>query len=227
MIMLTGLTPSAVAEDGVSVNTSVDLYNRYIWRGLDFTRAPSVQPSLSVAISGLELGAWGAYTLSNEASFADEIDLWLSFTEAFSNGASISVIVTDYYFPNAGRKLFNFNNPGAHLIEIGLSITGAKSFPLTFSGYINVRSDPGHNTYFQLDYPVTAKETDLNFFCGVTGGSKKNPAFYGADKFAVINLGVTAVREIKFSESFSLPLTVALVVNPKAEISYLQTGISF
>lgn len=238
MIMVMGLTPVAIAADGISVNTSADLFNRYIWRGLDIANTPSIQPSLSVVYSGLELGTWGAYTLSNDASDNDEIDFWLSYTTAFSNGVSISAVMTDYYFPNAGIRLFNFNNhnaliddsipdPGAHTIEIGISITGQESFPVTLSGYLNVYNDAGSNTYFQLDYPVTVNETNLNFFCGAAGGSKDNAGYYGVEEFAVINFGVTAVREIKVSESFSLPFTVSLIVNPSAEILYLLTGISF
>jgi len=155
-----------------------------------------------------------------------------------NNGVSFSLLATDYYFPNAGIEFFNFNDydaviddtipdPGAHTMEMGMSITGPESFPVTLSGYLNVYNDAGTNTYFQLDYPVTVNETNLSFFCGVAGGSEDNPDYYGADELAAINLGVTAVREIKVSESFSLPLTISLIVNPKAEISYLQTGVSF
>lgn len=238
MIMVLGLTPAAPAEDGISVNTSVDLYNRYVWRGLDIANAPSIQPSISVVHGSLELGTWAAYTLSNEASEADEIDFWLSHTHTFSNSISITALVTDYYYPNAGISLSNFNNhdafiddtipdPGAHTIEIGMSISGLEFFPGTFSGFLNVYNDAGSNTYFQIDYPFTANETSLNFFFGIAGGSKDNAGYYGTDDFDVINLGVTVVREIKVSDSFSLPLEVSLVINPNAEISHIQTGISF
>ncbi len=238
-IFLTMLsTINVVAENGIAVNTSLDLYNRYIWRGLDIAHTPSLQPTLSVAGRGLELGAWGAYTLSNDASASDEIDFWLSYTHAIEDKLSLTAIATDYYFPNAGIKFFNFNNynaviddtipdPGAHTLEIGLSITGPPSFPAVLSGYVNVYNDAGSNAYFQIDYPVVLNETDLTFFCGAAAGSKDNPDYYSADKFSVINVGVTALREIKVSDSFSLPLTVSFIVNPKAEISYLLAGVSF
>jgi hypothetical protein len=237
MVMMTGWGITAIAEDNVTVNTGVDFYNRYVWRGLDIANTPSIQPSLSVSYDGFELGTWGAYTLSNEASDADEIDFWLSYTHAFVNGVSMTTIVTDYYFPNAGREIFNFNDydaviddtipdPGAHTIEFGLLITGPKYLPVTLSGYLNVYNDAGSNSYFQLDYPITVDKTDLSFFCGVAGGSKDNPDYYGTDELAAINLGVTAMREIKMSENFSIPLTVSLVVNPKSEISHILVGMS-
>ncbi len=238
LLMAVGMSTTVLAQEKVSVNTGVDLYNRYVWRGIDIARTPSIQPSIAVDYSGFELGAWGAYTLSNQASDADEIDFWLSYGRSLDNGFSFSAIATDYYYPNAGRRLFNFNNydalndngsadPGAHTIELGLSVTGAKAFPITLSGYVNVYNDAGNNTYFQADYPVSVEETELNFFCGFAGGSKDNPGYYGTDNLAAINVGVSAVREIKMNSSFSIPLTVSLIVNPRSEISYLLVGMSF
>jgi hypothetical protein len=232
------VTTPAAAGDAVTVNVSADLYNRYIWRGLDIASTPSIQPTLSVAYDGLELGAWGAYSLSNQASGSDEIDFYLSYTKTFSNGTSVSPIVTDYYFPNAGIKFFNFNDhdavvndsipdPGAHTFELGLSVTGPERLPLTLSGYVNVYNDAGNNAYFEADYPLTVKDIDLTFLCGAAVGSTENPGYYGTDNFAVINLGVLASRPLRISSDVSLPLTVGWILNPEAEVSNLLIGLSF
>ena len=109
----------------------------------------------------------------------------------------------------------------------GYSIAGPETFPVTLSGYLNVHNDAGSNTYFQLDYAIKVNETSLNFFCGAAGGSTENASYYGVDEVAVINIGVTSVRNIKVSDSFTLPFTVSITVNPKEEKSYLQTAISF
>ena len=237
-IALAALNDAAVAQGMVTVNTGVDFYSRYVWRGLDIANTPSLQPTFAVDYAGLELGAWGAYTLSNQTPESDEIDFWLSYSKDLKSGVSFSAMATDYYYPNAGIKFFNFNDydavkddtipdPGAHLIELGLSITGPSAFPITLSGYVNVYNESGNNTYFQLDYPVIAGETELGFFCGFAGGSKDNPDYYGTDNLQAINIGVTAVRQVTLSEDVSLPLTVSFIVNPNAEISYLVAGFSF
>ena len=229
---------ASTAAAQVTVNSGVDFYNRYVWRGLDIAKTPSIQPSLSLAHGGLELGVWGAYTLSNETSESDEIDFWLSYAIALRNGASIQLLATDYYFPNAGIDLFNFNNhdamiddtipdPGAHTVELGLAVTGPEAFPLTLSAFVNVYNDAGSNTYFQLDYPLSVGETELGLFCGAAGGSKDNPGYYGTENFNVINIGVSAARSVAVSESFSLPLTVSVIINPHEEISHLVVGMSF
>jgi len=238
LTLIVALLAISAAGDDVSVSTSVDFYNRYVWRGMDIATTPSIQPTVALDCGGLEFGIWGAYTLSNQASESDEIDFWLSYTATLNGGVSITGIATDYYYPNHGIRFFNFNNydatiddtvsdPGAHLIELGLSVSGPEAFPATVAGYINVYNDAGSNTYFQVDYPVTVNETALNLFCGVAGGSKDNPGYYGTDNLQAINMGVTASREIAVSESFSMPLNVSFIVNPKEEMSYLVVGLSF
>jgi hypothetical protein len=222
----------------VSVNTGGDLSSRFVWRGWDIANTPAMQPAVAVGWGNLEFGSWGAYTLSNESSASDEIDFWLSYTVSLNNGTSVMALATDYYFPDAGIDLFNFNNhdamiddtipdPGAHTLELGLSVTGPTSFPITVAGYINVYNDAGSNTYFQLDYPFTVGETQLGVFCGAAGGSKDNPDYYGAESLNAINVGVTAARELKVSSSFSLPLTMSLIVNPRQEIAHIVVGLSF
>ena len=237
ILLLISISGSTFASE-ITVNNGVDFYNRYVWRGLDIANTPSIQPSLSIVLGNFEIGTWGAYTLSNQTSESDEIDFWLGYTFAFENGASVSLLATDYYFPNAGIGFFNFNNydavdefaqpdPGAHTIELGASISLPESFPVTISGYINIHNDAGNNTYFQADYPITAGETELNLFVGATGGSVENASYYGADGFEIINLGMSASKEIKMSESFSLPMTVSFIVNPNDEIAHLLVGITF
>jgi len=237
-VLMTGMTTAATASDEVSINSGVDFYNRYVWRGLDIANTPSIQPTLSVGYGGFEFGAWGAYTLSNESSDSDEIDFWLGYTLELENGVAFTLLATDFYYPNAGIDFFNFNNhdaviddtipdPGAHIIELGLSITGPESFPVTVSGYVNIHNDAGNNAYFQIDYPVIVGETELGLFCGFAAGSEDNPDYYGAEDFSAINVGVSVSREIKVSESFSLPLIVSLILNPEAEISHILVGMSF
>ena len=237
IVLVIGLSISVMAEDKFSLNTGFDFYSRYVWRGLDIASTPSIQPTISIGHCDFEFGVWGAYTISNQTSESDEIDFWLTYSRELESGTAFSAIVTDYYFPNSGIDFFNFNNydaviddtipdPGAHTIEIGLSIAGPESFPMTVSGYLNAYNDAGNNFYFQADYPLTVGNAELNLFLGMTAGSQDNPDYYGADDFSIINTGISTVKEINISDQFSLPLTFSFIVNPKAEISYLLVGAS-
>lgn len=233
LLLVVNLCPGiSSAQSGPEINTGADIVSRYVWRGTDFWAAPNIQPSLSIGYAGLELGVWGAYTLANNTEETDEIDTWLSYTYNIENSVSITVLATDYYFPNTGIKWGNFNDydnddgPGAHTIELGAGITGPEAFPLSVFGYINVYNDEGNNAYFQADYPFQVKETELNVFIGAASGSEDNPDYYGTDDLQVINLGVRAERDIKISGDFTLPLSVSFIMNPNIEVSYLVLGFS-
>jgi len=216
-----------------NISAGVDLVSRYIWRGINFGDAPSIQPALTFSKGGFEVGFWGAYTFSNGANDADENDIWASYTIEFANSSTLTAIFTDYYFPNAGVKFFNFNNhddedgSGAHTLEAGLSYGGPETFPVSVTAYVNFYNDAGKNAYFEVAYSANVQNTDLNFFAGASSGSKENPGYYGTDKFAFINVGVSAGKEVTITENFSIPLSISYIVNPELEVSYLIFGISF
>lgn len=218
----------------VSVSTGADLVNRYIWRGLNVNDEVNIQPSLAVEISGLEVGVWGSYALTDRnLPFSQEVDLWLGYTLEMKDGMSIGVSATDYYFPQAGLKIGNFNNwddpngPGAHLVEAGVVFTGPESFPIALSANLNIYNDPDNTAYFEIAYPFKISEVELSFFCGATGGSVSNPGYYGSEDFNVINTGISASKSVKISEDYSLPVFSSFVLNPRAEIAYLVFGMSF
>lgn len=232
ILLVFSLSPFA---QQTSINVSADLVSKYIWRGLDVNQAPNLQPSLSVSAYGISAGFWGSYSLDNNSNstYSQEIDTWLSYKYQFENGPSVSAVITDYYFPSAGIKWTNFNNyddttgAGAHTLEAGLIFAACEKFPITLSAYMNFYNDAGNNLYFQIDYPINVAETPLNFFIGAAAGSEENPAYYGTEKFNVINLGVKASRSIKISEDYSLPVSVTFALNPRSEISYLVFGLTF
>ncbi len=223
VIVTIGETTSAAER--VSVEVGTDAVSRYNWRGLDFGDALSIQPYLRCEYQGLKGGFWGSYS-----SDFEEIDTWISYTVSSEHSLSVTGIVTGYYFPTAGIRLFNFHGadhpdgPGAHLLEAGVSVSGPARIPLTVSGYVNVHNDPGNNTYVQLDYAATQGATALAFSIGAALGSTKNPAAYGTDGFAVINIGAKGSRKLKLDQS-EISLSTAVIVNPRAEVAYLVLGV--
>ncbi len=231
IFILSTLFISSISAQDLSFNAGADVVSRYIWRGLDFGKSPAIQPSLSASYSGFELGAWGSYTLNETASGADELDLYMSYSFNIKS-VSLTAMITDYYFPNNGIRMGNYNNhdddagPGAHTFEAGVSI-GSEKFPLAFSAYYNFYNDAGNNVYLQLDCPFKVKEYDLNLFLGATPGSEDNPAYYGAKEFSVINIGIQASKSVKITNDFSLPVFVTYCLNPQMELSHLVFGVSF
>lgn len=50
--------------------------------------------------------------------------------------------------------------------------------------------------------------------------------FYGTDGFAVTNLALKATKEIKVTESFSVPIFGQVVANPCSQKAYLVIGFT-
>lgn len=232
LFLMIFLSSQIYSQSKLSLSANVDFVNRYVWRGLNIGDAPSAQPSITLSSKGFSFGLWGAYALANNATASDEIDFWASYAFEFENNVGLTLMVTDYTFPNSGVKFFNFNNhddaegAGAHTVEIGASLSMGEKLPLTLSAYYNVYNDAGNNTYFQVDYSTSVNDVSLDLFCGASAGSEENQAYYGTDKFSIINIGAKVSKEIKITNDFSLPLFVSYIVNPNAENSYMVIGIS-
>jgi hypothetical protein len=218
-----------------SLSTSVgaDLVNLYVWRGLLFSDVPALQPALSVSNSWFEAGFWGSVSLAKTDNTTTESDLYCKFKYERPFG-SFSLTATSYYFPTISdssngvdNKYFNYKDKGngAHIVDLCLCYTGA-SLPLTVQFASNVYNDPDHAKYVELGYAFKVKETDMS---AVIGGTFSKSAWYQTkdDKFQIINVGISATKVIKFSETFSVPLNVTYIVNPALEKNYLVLKASF
>ncbi len=205
-------------------NLGVDVYSRYIWRGLDFGNSSSVQPSVSFEYKNFSAGIWGAYSLDNSASPYSEADFWLSYSFNTSFG-NVSLIYTDYFFPDAGLKYFNYENKGtgAHTLEAGIAYTGKESFPITISYYHNFYNDIDNSSYLELSYPFEFENTSLSIFAGA---SLSNSLLYATSKAELINTGFSMTKKIRITEEFVLPVKASYILNPALEASYFIVGFS-
>ena len=210
LLLLSAFNLFAQTELGVGA----DLVSRYVWRGTDYGQAPSIQPGLDFTTSGFSVGFWGAYQLGRDASSlpADELDFYLGYSFAIGS-SSLDLVVTDYFFPNAGGRFGDFDGDGkgSHIVEVGGTFTLPESFPLYLSAYVNAHNDPDNSSYFELGYSTAVNEVGLDIFAGASPGGTN--MFYGTEKFGFVNVGITASKEIKITEDFSLPIFGSFIIN--------------
>jgi hypothetical protein len=204
-----------------SFDLGADVVSRYIWRGADYGESASVQPALSFSSGGFEIGTWASYAMNPDGAPANEHDLWMSYS-----AGPVTVGVTDYYFPNAGFDFFDFDGDGegAHLIEPFASVNGPETFPATFYVGYFAHNDPDNSIYLNASYPFAIDGIELAFGVGASAGES---ALYGTDGFGIIELNLAASKSIPLTDGFSLPLSVAYILNPYAETSFLVVGLSF
>lgn len=247
-------TDTVVQDQGkLTVNLGTDLMSRYIWRGTQFSTGPSVQPTFELAMGGLAIGSWGAYSF--HGTDGAEADLYLSYTTLKE---MVTFTFTDYFFPDetgAPNKYFNYAEKSTgHIFELGISFNGTEKLPLSLlvaanlfgadaKRLNNTPSSPDFNTeignmysvYAELGYSLNIKDVGVDIFAGFTPTSPKEAdnqtgfigetGFYG-EKMGFVNIGATASKEIKITDSFSLPVSASVITNPMTENIYFVFGVS-
>ena len=235
LLMLLLAAPSAFAQPAVSLGA--DLVSRYIWRGIDYGDQVNIQPALAVTINDVvEIGTWASYSISSvgdDEGFAEQ-DFYISTT-----AGPVSFGVTDYYYPSLPdtddelSDLFNFDDGGngAHTLEAFVQIA-PEEFPVSLlvaTAFYNADDFP---TYVELGTGFEFGGVDWGAAAGAVfaldapEGTAGSPFYGTTDDAAFINLSFSAGRDIPITDSFSLPVSAALIANPYTERSYLVFGIS-
>lgn len=202
-----------------TVSFGSDFMSRYVWRGTDVGRSPSIQPALSFTRGGFEVGTSAAYPLFSESFEADEHDFYVSYSvDTRYGGFSVGTTA------NAGATFFRIDGDWqeGNTLELMTSYTGAKA-PFSITAFVNVHNDPQNSVYVEASYPVTVQDVSVTFHAGGVLGES---TFYGVSQTAFTNVGITATREVAFSTTFSLPLVASYVLNPYTETTFLVFGFS-
>jgi len=218
-LMTTSLNLNAQDEESSSpFSVGGDLVSSYLWRGTKFGTGPAIQPYVELGLGNFAIGGWGSYCFTtNEAA---EADLYLSY--GFDFGLSIGM--TDYYFP--GTPYFDYSTEtGSHAFEINLGYeTGGLSLAANY--FLNEAGGAGTmggDMYFEAGYSFGS----FGFVLGAGNGWHTVEADADESDFNVCNIGVTASKDIKVTDSFSLPVSGALILNPDTEQFHVVVGISF
>lgn len=212
---------TAKAQDKVEASVGADLVSGYIWRGQDLGGV-SIQPSASVSFRGFSLEAWGS------VGFESKDDKEFDLTLGYSTGG-FSVSVTDYWF-NSGPGYFQYGARNtAHVFEGQI---GYDFGPLAVNWYTNFagadgldkEGDRAYSSYLSLAAPFKLGGLDWTAEIGATPWATD---FYGANGFAVCDVSLGVSKDIKITDSFSLPLFAKATWNPRSEGAYFVVGLSF
>ncbi len=248
-LMLSFSAETKAQEEESPISFGVGLESRYVWRGYNYNGAsPSVQPSFSVSFGGLEIGAWGGYQLGgiglvggDDNGVAAETDVYVSYTVA----DMVTLTVTDFFYHNeAGtgevNKYFDYEAGNGHWIEASVGVA-PEGFPLSFLAAVNVYGDrhvpegetedeEAFSTYLEATYSKSLTGgVDFKAFAGFAIAPETSGWYTGYSGEGVtgfVNVGVAAEKEIKFTDSFSLPVYSKVIFNPAQENYYIVFGLS-
>ncbi|MDR1524511.1 MAG: hypothetical protein LBS79_04500 [Tannerella sp.] len=224
MLAVAFLTTGSLAKaQEVEVSAGGDIVSSYIWRG-QYLGGVSIQPGASVSVAGLSLAAWGS--VGYDSNDTKEFD----FTIGYGTGG-FSVAITDYWFNtlNANDEINNYfdyaAHTTAHIFEATLGYDfgpAAIVWNTNFAGAdYKADGDRAFSTYIEASAPFKLGGLDLKGEVGLTPWD----GVY-SDKFNIVNIGVTVGKEIRISESFSLPAFTKITFNPYAEKCYFVFGVN-
>ena len=214
------------AQDKVEATVSADVVNQYIWRGTDCGNA-AFQPTLGVSYKGLSLTGWGSTGIVTPAD-TKEFDLTLAYT---TGGFNIGI--TDYWF-SAGAdpegRYFKYNaHTTNHVFEANI---GYDFGPLSLQWFTNFSGndykadgDRAFSSYVELNAPFKLGGLDWNATVGAVP-FEDSGVYGGCSNFAVTNVSLKAAKELKITDSFSLPVFAQVIGNPHDQKAYLVCGFT-
>ena len=215
LMFATGM--SATAQDEVETTVAADVVSTYVWRGMECGSA-AIQPTLGIGYKGLSLSAWGSYGLV-DTNDAKEFDLTL----AYSTGG-FNIGITDYWFNTPEERYFLYDaNKTSHIFEANI---GYDFGPAAIQWFTNFAGNDGYNkdgkraysSYVELSAPFKLASVDWS---AAVGAVPYATDFYGVDGFAVTNVSLKATKDIKVTDSFSIPVFAQVAANPSTEKAYL------
>lgn len=222
MALMFATEMSATAQDEVETTVSADVVSTYVWRGMECGSA-AIQPTLGIGYKGLSLSAWGSYGLVDTHD-AKEFDLTL----AYSTGG-FNIGITDYWFNTPEERYFLYDaNKTSHIFEANI---GYDFGPAAIQWFTNFAGNDGYNkdgkraysSYVELSAPFKLASVDWS---AAVGAVPYATDFYGVDGFAVTNVSLKATKDIKVTDSFSIPVFAQVAANPSTEKAYLVFGFT-
>jgi hypothetical protein len=225
MAMLCAVGMSAAAQDEIETTMGADVVSNYVWRGQDLGSV-SLQPMLGVGWRGLSLAAWGNVGLSDPDD-TKEIDLTLGYTLG-----GLNIGITDYWVSKDGLdpqgRYFKYDAHGTnHVFEANIGYDfgfASLQWFTNFSG--NDYKDDGkraYSSYVEATVPFKLATVDWTATAGAVPAATD---YYGTTGFAVTNLSLKAAKDIKVTDSFSLPVFAQFVGNPCSQKAYLVFGLT-
>ncbi len=221
VVILSFTTTEVKAQD-----FGADVVSSYVWRGTQFGTGPAVQPwfTLPELTSGLELGVWGSFPLSDDLGTGQtyELDLYASY-----DFGPFAFTITNYTFPTP-------NGVYGETVDDGVTVYEDSGYEL-FDGDMEVTASAslgaigltvGYFTDLEALY-VEAGTTVAGMDLAIGYGSDGDGAFYAGGDSGLVNVSLGGSKDIKITDDYSLPLFGSFIYNPDAEAAYMVVGMSF
>ncbi len=228
LLCMTMIAPAITnAQEKVEASIGADIVSGYIWRGQDLGNV-SIQPFLGISYKGFSFSAWGSAGISNLAGGKEqpkELDLTLGYTIGGFNAG-----ITDYWSSGGPSYLKYSAHNTVHVFEVSLGYdfgVAAINWYTNFAGDdYKANGNRAYSSYVEINAPF--KLGGLDFAASLGATPFQSSAVYGETSgFSVIDISLEASKDIKITESFSIPMFAKITMNPQTEGTYFVFGVSF
>jgi hypothetical protein len=255
-------TVSDTSKEEKKWDINLDIASRYIWRGQSWGgNYPVAQLYGNYTVNDkLSVGFWTTHNFKKEyydvngaSKGYQELDLILNYAVT----DFLTVSLQDYYWPSTDKQegvsnnFFNFGNDGSQSIDLQLLFDfSEKGVPMWFTlstlvagndfrykDDSDVKGKQNFTTYLEVGYSI---EAPLGLSVSpVIGAVINNKAGYYAyadyDRPSFVNLGCKVSKDIKLSESVTMPIWLNYTYNAasnKANLEpfgkqFLVAGVTF
>lgn len=223
-LLVGALCLPAIAQPELS--GKAEFVSRSIFRGVDFSTSPALNPEFNLDWGGFNFNAWGSYAFDNNYS---EIDLSISYSLG-----NFTLEIADYFYPNGipamPDQFFNFKK-GETLHQLDASLTWEpENIPVwaqwsTYVGgddYNPVEDKRAFSSYLEAGW---YHEFDNNLTFSAFAGASVFKGWYTdfTQDFSVVNLGMKLEKTFSF-DNVSFPIGVSYTINPYLEKSFIVFG---
>lgn len=214
-------------RDTVAVTTTFTFRSRWIYRGIDLGSSPQIQPRITLAYGGFNIGIWGSSSLAlatdaNEPGAAyRETNVFMQYT--FDVGkSSLTAYMQNHYNPR--DPLGDFSSDGSHFLQAQLMWRGSDDLPIDLLGGWVFYRDPDESLYLEAGYSFRVSGMDMRTF---VSGTPDKSGFNGTRKAGITQVGFTITKTLPITDTFQLPVSAQIIVNPYQNTTYGALLITF
>lgn len=228
LLFLYAYKSNATSSEEKSWYVSCELSSKYVWRGLEYGKSPTLFPSINYEKGAFLATAMGAYAVDGSHR---EVDLALSYTIK----KMVTISLNDYYFPSAvgqSDSYFRFRRSDTgHYVEACATVEPERlPLWLKLSCYVygadkDSTGKQAYSSYAEIGYKYTFHNDDQ---LSLALGANLNKSCYTdyESGFSVVNIALKYETSFTFNK-FKLPVSASYVLNPYRNKSYFTFSVYF